>query len=188
VTTLLPILAAGVCFGLGGWLLRHPGPGARMGGVGLWIAAAGPAFLALEQAGVAPGSSTGTMNLSALAGWPLLGLGWGLAQVEEGLAMRLRPFVFVVLLLAAMLDPTSGGLVRPVGAGALLVQAASAARAGAGGDRISAGLGLLGALLPAVLLLPEAPGWGLWLWGAALIPSAFGLARFEAHQRKDRPA
>ncbi len=184
---LLPILAAGLCFGLGGWLLRHPGPGARMGGVGLWIAAAGPAFFALDQAGVAPGSSAGTTNLAALAGWPLLGLGWGLAQVEEGLAVRLRPFVFVVLLLAAMLDPTAGGLVRPVGAVALLAQAGSAARAGAVGDRASAGLGLFGALLPAVLLLPEAPEWGLWLWGAALLPSALGLARFEARLRRELP-
>jgi hypothetical protein len=151
-----------------------------MGGVGLWIAAAGPTFYALEQAGLAPGSAVGTMNLSALAGWPLLSLGWGLAQLEGELATRVRPFVFVVLLLAAMIDPTGGALVRPVGAAALLVQSGSSVRAALRGDRTSAALGLVGAALPAVLLFPQAPSWGLWLWGASLIPSALGLARFEA--------
>lgn len=180
---LLSILAAGLCFGLGTWLLRQPGPGARAGGVGLWIAAAGPAFYALDASGAAPGSAAGTMNLAALAGWPMLGLAWGLAQLEEELAGRLRAFVWVVLLLAAMLDPTGGGLVKPVGGAALLVQGVSAARGLAGGARIPGALGLVGALLPTVLLLPDGFLWSLWLWGVALLPSALGLAGFEAWRR-----
>ncbi len=180
MTLLLPIAAAGLCVGLGSWLLRAPGAGARTGGVGLWITAMGPTFQALDLAGLAPGSGPGATNLAALAGWPLLGLGWGLAQVEEGLAQRLRPFLFVVLLVAAMIDPTGGGLVRPVAAGALGVQGVAAARAGLAGHRVVATLGLVGALLPAVLLVPEAPSWGLWLWAAALVPSSAGLLRLEA--------
>ena len=49
------------------------------------------------------------------------------------------------------------------------------------GRAIALSLGLVGALLPAVLLLPEAPDWGLWLWGVALVPSTLGLAAFETH-------
>jgi len=182
MTWLAPIAAATLCVGLGTWLLRAPGPGARTGGVGLWITAVGPTFQALDAAGLAPGSGPGATNLSALAGWPLLGLGWGLAQLDEELARRLRPFLFVVLLLAAMLDPTRGGLVRPVAAVALGVQGLSATRAGLSGARGTATLGLVGASLPLVLLHSEAPSWGLWLWAVALVPSSLGLRRFEAQR------
>lgn len=177
MSLLVAIAFAGWCVGLGGWLLREPGPGCRTAGVGLWVMAMGPTFVALEQAGIAPGSAAGTVNLAALAGWPLLGLGWGVSRLEPGLGHRLRPVLFVVLLLAAMLDPTAGALVRPVAAGALGVQAVAAVMSR---QPLPLALGLIGAALPAVLLLPDAPSWGLALLAVAMLPSAWGLRAMES--------
>jgi hypothetical protein len=172
LTIALPIAFAALCVGLGVYLMQDDRPGSRLGGVGLWVFAAGPTFVALDAAGIAPGAS-GTMNLALIAGWPLLGLGWGLSRVEFELANRLRPLLFVVLLIAAMLDPRTGTWALAVDAGALGVQAIAALTVRRAWPTT---LGLLGAVVPlAVLLQPTPPSWAPVVIAVSLVLSAVGL-------------